>query len=122
MSANDRITRALLIPQDDALPIEALQLPAESLGALQKAVGGYIEAVALPAHIDKNRKATMFINEEGKYDDDCKLNARATDMMVPGVGLHLYDYISGNVVIVGINYTTGENVDIPADVEKCVRS
>jgi hypothetical protein len=62
-----------------------------SLENLQKAVGGYIEAVRITDSI------VMWVNEEGK------LNDLAPNFNLNGVGDMLLDVVVGDVVITGCN-------------------
>lgn len=112
--------KALVIPADDA-PVRELDLPSsdsQSLRALQDAVGGYIEALPLPAFIGADREARMIVNDEGKFTQS--INRRATDFMVPGVGLLFGDYIAGDCVLVGGD-ARGGLTDVPAVVNARVR-
>ena len=118
--------RALLIPVEG--PITELHLPPSSdpssdrssLRTLQEAVGGWIEAVAIPEFVTDSERATAYVNEEGKLEA-LPINRRATDMMVPGVGLMWGDYIAGPMVVCGFDPRTGENASIPPGVERRVR-
>ena len=91
-------------------PITAFVIPAEhmeiagvrdidgaaALDALQKAVGGYVEALHLPT-----LAADMFINEEAKIYGLAR-NTRATGLAgVLYSGLALGDYIAGDAIITG---------------------
>jgi hypothetical protein len=113
--------RTLLIPV--AGPVEELVLPGsdgDSLRTLQEAVGGFIEALPLPEFITGADGATCYINEEGKLEG-LPFNGRATDFLVPGVGLFWGDAIVGPMVVVGFDPTSGEHRDIPPAVEARVR-
>jgi hypothetical protein len=47
---------------------------------------------------------------------------RATDFMVPGVGLHYGDYIAGPLVLAGFDPETGDNAsEVPDGVERRAR-
>lgn len=91
------------------------------LTQLQELVGGYIEALPLPEFIDPNGLATSYVNEEGRFDPACKPNMRATDFLVPGIGLMFGDIVVGPMIVCGFNATTGEHAQLPARVEKRVR-
>jgi hypothetical protein len=112
--------RALLIPVTG--PVEELRLPTDhtELMQLQAAVGGWIEAVSMPEFIAESERATGYVNEEGKLEQ-LPFNGRATDLMVPGVGLGWGDYIAGPMLVCGFDRHRGENTDIPAGVEKQIR-
>lgn len=112
--------KAIIIYPDD---IKRVAIPQDDmLKSLQGIVGGYIEAVPLPSFISGAGEATAYINEEGKYLDNCKTNMLATDFMVPGVGLFPGDYIAGPFVLVGFDITTGEHTpDLPDGVKNRVR-
>lgn len=104
--------KALVIPMEG--PLYEIEEP--SLAQLQRTVGGFIEAVGLPAFIRGGARATAYVNEEGKYKSDCKPNMRATDFMVPGVGLFTGDYVAGNFVLCGLDPATGEHDELPKGV------
>lgn len=107
--------RALLIPVDG--PVRSIEL-AGTVTQMQELVGGYIEAIPLPAFIDPHGKATAYVHEEGKFDPACRPNLRATDLLVPGVGVMWGDYIAGPLLICGFDAATGEHAELPAGVEK----
>lgn len=81
----------------------------DGLDDLQKAVGGYIEALPFPMLGD----VTCYINEEGKMLD-LPLNEFATGIHKP----HLMngDYIAGPMVVMGFDPNEGENRPIPEPV------
>jgi hypothetical protein len=109
--------KALVIPVDGPLYEVDLDNANDhgSLKALQDAVGGYIEAVALPDFIKGARNATAYVNEEGKLEG-LPINWRATDYMVPGVGLMVGDYIAGPMVLAGFSIRTGDHRPLPQPV------
>jgi hypothetical protein len=118
--------KALVIPVNG--PIEEIELAAENddLDTLQRAVGGYIQALPLPGFVDPTGHSTAYVNEEGKYT--CKddrgavaVNFRATDFMVPGVGIFFGDYIAGPMVLCGFDPSTGEHDELPEAVVKRAR-
>lgn len=108
------MTRSLVIPVAGSLYYLDLPIRHSGLDALQQAVEGYVEMIRLPRFVDPDGSAAAFINEEGKYTQPP--NMRATDFMVPGVGLFWGDHIAGPMVLVGVDSTTGENVDVPQRV------
>jgi hypothetical protein len=116
--------KALVIPCDITMPIEEINLNEESaLEQLQGIVGGWIEALPLPGAItDYKYNATAYINEEGKFLDACTLNERATNFMMPGIGLFEGDYIAGNFIVCGFDSATGTHRDIPVYVEDRIRN
>lgn len=109
---------ALLIPVEG--PLQHVELDG-TLAQLQKLVGGHIEAVPLPGFIRDSDHATAYINEDGKYLDECKPNMRATDFMVPGVGLFPGDYIAGAFLLCGFDPSAGEHIDLPNAVARRAR-
>lgn len=103
------MTKAILIPVDG--PIENVELDG-SIQQLQTLVGGgNIEALSLPSFIPDADASTAYINEEGKYRPDLEANPRATDFMLPGVGLWANDYIAGPFLLVGFDPNSGEHTD-----------
>ncbi len=113
-----RVHRALVIPPEG--PIEAVELDG-SLAQLQAIVGGLIQALPLPEFIDPDGKATVYVNEDGKYESACEFNGRATDFLVPGIGLFFGDYVAGVMVVAGFRPVTGEHAELPASVERRLR-
>ena len=111
---------ALVIPV--AGPVRAIELGAVDgdLAMLQEAVGGFIEALPLPDFIADGDLATAYVNEEGKLRQ-LDVNWRATDFMVPGVGLFFGDFIAGPMVVAGFNPRTGSHAPLPPAVESRVR-
>ena len=111
--------KALVIPVEG--PVRELELGGENdLAVLQEVVGGLIQAVPLPDFIGDNERATLYVNEEGKFSGD-KPNMRATDFMVPGIGLFWGDYVAGDAVVAGFNPGKGEHAELPEKVERRVR-
>jgi hypothetical protein len=108
---------ALVIPVEGPLYELELGRPGGGdLEVLQEAVGGRIQAIPLPEFIRSADMATAYMNEEGKFDPDCKPNMRATDYLVPGVGLFFGDYIAGAMVLAGFNPNTGTHAALPQPV------
>lgn len=111
---------ALVIPVEG--PLETIVLPVgtvgpfDSLAKLQELVGGYIQALPLPDFLNREH-GTVYINEEGKYASGKfgQFNSRATDFMVPGIGIFFGDYIAGPAILAGIG-PDGETTSIPAAV------
>lgn len=105
---------ALLIPVEG--PLEEVELSEDSLlEQLQGLVGGGdIEALPLPGFVGHAGAATAYINEEGKIE--LEINRRATDFMVPGVGLFWGDYIAGPFVLCGFDPEAGTHRELPEPV------
>lgn len=91
-----------------------------TLSQLQELVGGWIEPVTIPSFIPDAERGTGYVNEEGKIRG-LPVNWRATDFMVPGVGLMPRDYIAGDFVLLGLDPRTGENADVPDSLVKRAR-
>ena len=70
----------------------------------------------MPPFVRGGDRATAYVNEEGKFDPDCKPNMRATDFMVPGAHLMPGDYIAGAMVLCGFDWRTGEHAELPKAV------
>lgn len=105
--------KALLIPVEG--PLEEVELEEDSLAQLQKIVGGNFQMLPLPDFIGAHTSRAV-VNEEGHFDPDLKPNRRATDFMVPGVGIQWGDYIAGNFLLIG-----AEGTDVPEKVEARAR-
>jgi hypothetical protein len=73
---------------------------------LQRAVGGYVEAVDLQI---AGSAATMWINEEGKLVSDPERNFKA-DLICPLAG----DWIAGDVALTGGVGPEGETLGLSA--------
>jgi hypothetical protein len=104
--------KALIIRVEGPLTVIELALGDRSqLRGLQELVGGLIEAIPLPPFIDPAGRMTAYVNETGKFD--CEPNMRATDFMIPGVGIAWGDYVAGPLVIMGFDPERGVNTDVP---------
>src|SRR4051812_38412253 len=108
-----RHPNALLIPEEG--PVLIFELDG-TLAQLQTIVGGLIQALALPELICPNDDATAYVNEDGKFEPDCEPNMRATDFLVPGVGLFWGDHIAGPMVLCGFDPDTGLHAPLPPEV------
>jgi Domain of unknown function (DUF3846) len=108
---------ALVIPVEG--PMEEIELDG-SLKQLQTLVGGYIQALPLPAFADPDERATAYVHEEGKLIG-LEPNMRATDFMVPGCGLFFCDYIAGPFVLCGFDPRTGNHRELPEPVIRRAR-
>ena len=109
--------KALVIPVEGPITeIEVGRPGGGDLAVLQEHVGGLIQALPLPDFIRDADKATGYVNEEGKFEPDCKPNMRATDFMVPGVGLFFGDYIAGTFILAGFNPRNGTHAELPQSV------
>lgn len=107
---------ALVIPVEG--PVQSVDLDG-TLDQLQQLVGGRIEALPVPEAFTSGPAATAYVNEEGKWESPP--NMRATDFLVPGVGLWPNDYIAGPMVVCGFDPKAGENRTVPPAVERRVR-
>lgn len=112
--------KALLIPVSG--PVETIELSNSDsdLQRLQEAVGGLIQGLPLPEFIDPDDQATAYVHEEGKLVG-LEFNGRATDFLVPGVGLFFGDYVAGPMVLAGFDPMRGAHTSLPAHVERRVR-
>jgi hypothetical protein len=98
----------LLIPQDTTVPLS--EKPFDGLADYQAAVGGYIEAVSMPA-----AKLTLYANEEGKVRG-LEINRRATSLwwlLAPEAsGL---DVLVGDVIVIGSQRGRNSSTELPPD-------
>lgn len=94
-----------------------------TLDQLQALVGGRIEAVRLPGFLRHASRATAYVNDEGKFLPGARFapNMRATDLMVPGVGLFPGDYIAGPMLLCGFDPETGEHAPLPSEIAAYAR-
>ena len=118
--------KALVIPVEGPVTEIELGRPGGDLAVLQEAVGGYIQALPVPEFADRTGRSTVYMNEDGKYtcvDNDGRplVNWRATDFMVPGVGLMPNDFIAGPFVVAGFDPSKGEHAEMPQAVIDRVR-
>jgi len=74
----------------------------DELESLQKAVGGYIEAISCD-------NLSFFLNEEGKLNN-LPMNPLATLLVKHRIGQH--DYIAGDVVVLGDVDEDGETLGL----------
>lgn len=105
--------RVVTIPAEGPIEEKYVDESLSTLHGLQELVGGNIEALPCP---ESRNDATCYINEEGKYTAGCEPNVRATCLYSGGIGLQPGDYIAGTLVLAGIDFSTGESVDLPADI------
>lgn len=110
-----RTITALVLPTDGPV----VELRVGSLEALQDAVGGYIESVAIPESIDPLGTVSAYINEDGKRLA-LPPNGRATRLLAPS--LFPNDWIAGDVVFCGYDPDTGDEADLPEPFALIVRS
>lgn len=81
---------------------------ANSLKTLQRAVGGWVQAV------DFSTELTIWVNEEGKLNN-LPINVEATKIWAHFFGNT--DYIAGNAVFTGGTDENGETLAISGDAE-----
>ena len=112
------MTDALVIPVDG--PVQTVELDG-SLEQLQALVGGLVQALPVPEFICATGGATAYVGDESKFDPDCAPNMRATDFLVPGVGLVWGDYVAGPMIVAGFDPRTGNHAPLPAAVKQRVR-
>jgi len=101
--------RAILIPADETLPVQDVQIPDDPtkiLDALQQLVDGDIQFIPYPGRLD----VSVYCNEEGKLRR-LPANPRATDLMRNI--LLATDFLVGDVVVCGTDPQTGETADLP---------
>lgn len=111
MSDEKPTVSALVITENFEVDLIRLETREDSLlSALQKTVGGYIEAVS-PADADW----VLYCNEEGKLQG-LPVNHLATrfiNLLMPGFTDH--DVLVGTVVLVG-STPSGGSKDVPAHI------
>ena len=102
--------KGLLIPESG--PLEEVEVT--GLETKQALVGGYIEVVNLPSHVDGSDRASGYVNEESKFIEAHGINRRATDFMIGG--LRFGDYIAGPFLLCGFDAAKGEDGPLPEGV------
>lgn len=114
--------KALVIPVEGPITeIELGRKHGRDLEVLQGVVGGLIQALPVPDFIASGGRATVYVNEDGK-GLGLPVNMRATDYMVPGIGLFHGDYISGPMVIAGFYPHSGNHGPLPHRAEDRART
>jgi len=109
------MVKGLFVPADEAEPVRELEL--EKLDDYLQAVGGWIEAVDVPA-----LGITMYVNENG-LSEKLPFNGRATYLWwfhVPAVRAHAGPV--GNAVLVGLPDEEGDSTDVPATTHELLTS
>jgi hypothetical protein len=101
------VINGICIPAEITEPARVVEITdGDSICAL---VGGYMEALMV------NPTTTCYLNEEGKLDG-LPVNVRATAMMLHA--LHGTDVIVGDVVLLGFDPETGEDLSLPDAAER----
>ena len=108
--------KVVIIPADAELPIRVDEVePRIDLDFLQKQVDGYIEPIDFTLEA---KEVTMYVNEEGKLQG-LPYNARATFLAADSI--MDFDYVAGDVVIVGPVDDEGEDTSLTeAQVEALI--
>lgn len=96
---------AVIIATDGTLDVITKPDSETSLSFLQQAVGGYIEPVDLWDNI------TMYVNEEGKVYN-LLYNPVATVIAHNASAINIFDYIYGDVVLIGFDPESGDTVGL----------
>lgn len=96
---------AVIIATDGTLDVITKPDSETSLSFLQQAVGGYIEPVDLWDNI------TMYVNEEGKVYN-LLYNPFATVIAHNASAINIFDYIYGDVVLIGFDPESGDTVGL----------
>jgi hypothetical protein len=109
------MVRGVLIPAIDSHDLTACD--AVELGDYQRAVGGWIEAVDLPAF-----GSTLFVNEEGLLRG-LPFNRRATFLWWFHVSsARSHARLVGDALLVGLPDEAGEMTDLPDDALRSLLS
>jgi hypothetical protein len=110
------VTTAILIPIEG--PIVEVELD-ETLEQLQELVGGVVQALPLPVAFDVQEQATAYVHDEGRLIG-LPVNWRATDFLVPGIGLFWGDYVAGPMLLCGFDPRTGRHAALPEPLRRRV--
>lgn len=109
------VINGICIPAEITEPARVVTINANPQGNdvhlddLRAIVGGWLEALMV------NPTITCYMNEEGKLDA-LPVNVRATAMMLHA--LHGQDVIVGDVVLLGFDPETGEDLSLPRAEER----
>lgn len=107
-----------VITLGDNNTITSQAMPELTLDYLQSAVKGYVQAIELR---DVYSGITMWINEEGKFDDSLSLNHGATFIWEQSFGAGT-DFIVGNAVFTGGADDEGNTLGLSAEQQSMVLS
>jgi hypothetical protein len=102
------MARGLLIPVTG--PVVEVEVD-DTLECLQALIGGFVEANPLPRFVDRHNRATCYVHADGK--NRFEPNMRATDFLVPGVGLFMGDYVAGPLLLCGFDPHARLHADLP---------
>lgn len=100
----------IIIPADNTALLRTARL--DSLEDYLRAVGGWIEAVDIPA-----LGVTMYVNEEGLIRD-LPFNRRATFLWRFHVPQARDARLVGDVAVVGLTDSEGENTELPIELRQ----
>lgn len=98
----------LVVPADEAEPLYRTVIDG-TLESYQGLVGGLIEAIGGQTDY-RGHPWHGYVNEEGKLQD-LPVNPRATLLMRQLSGIFPWDYISGQLVLVGEGFTSPAGSD-----------
>lgn len=102
---------AIVIPVDPAQPVRQQQLDNRDVDTYRAIVGGPLEVATLD-----RPPASMYLNEEGKYDG-LHVNERATALMsVHNSAFRGRDVIVGTAFVVGVPDSSGNDTSVPDDL------
>lgn len=116
MKGDAQRLRAVITPVIGPCRIESVPATDDRLRYLQKAVGGWIEAVSIEDVLTDSGRvhvpATVWVNEEGKLDG-LPVNPRATDLCALTIGGWFADVICGDAVVLGPPDARGDETTCP---------
>lgn len=105
------VITAIVIPVDPAQPIRQQHLQKRDVDAYRAIVGGNLQIVNL-----ERPPATMYLNEEGKYNG-LRVNDRATTLLsVHNAAFRGRDVIAGTAFLVGVPDQPGDDTSVPDDL------
>jgi hypothetical protein len=104
------VITAIVIPVDPAQPIRQQHLEKRDVDAYRAIVGGNLQILNL-----ERPPATMYLNEEGKYEG-LRVNDRATALLsVHNSAFRGRDVIAGTAFLVGVPDQHGDDTSVPDD-------
>jgi hypothetical protein len=106
--------QVVFLGDDSTTKVEAL--PELSLDYLQTAVKGWVQAVDLQGAF---AGITIWVNEEGKFDESLALNTGATFIWEQSFGYGT-DFIKGNAVFTGGTDDEGDTLGLSPEQQSLV--
>lgn len=111
------MTRALLIPYDENLPVEEFDYDPNRWTELAEKVTGSTTGM-LDARTFPSKRTQLFYDDMGMYDQPNNINVRAMKLWahLSGINLDFRQTLVGNFVVLGLSPEFGDTEDVPKEV------